>query len=99
LSFKSFKPGQCRKALKNKGFEENKKKDHYYYYLIADGLVRGVFTKVSHTNKKSIGKPLFSQIAKDLGVSKEFLQDFLNCPKTREDLLNLLRAEGRISNE
>ena len=99
MSFKSFKPEQCRKVFKNKGFEENKKKHHYFYYLVADGLVRGIFTKISHTNKASIGKPLFSQIAMDLGVSKEFLQDFLKCPKTREDLLNLLRAEGRIRNE
>ncbi len=96
ISFRSFKPEQCRKAFRKKGFIEKKKSHHFYYYLTEEGLIRGIFTKISHTNKKSIGKPLFSQIAKDLGVSFSFLQDFIDCDGTYEDLLDILRRDGRL---
>ena len=99
ISFRSFKPEQCRKAFRNKGFKEKKKSHHCYYYLEVDGLIRGIFTKISHTNRKSIGKTLFSQIAKDLGVSFSFLQDFIDCPATYEDLLDILRRDGKLQDK
>jgi len=96
MPFKAFKPNQCRRAYKNKGFVENKKKDHCYYYLSVEGERTHIQTKVSHTNKKAIGKPSFSKMARDLSVSNQFLTEFIDCDKEYDDLIAELRSQGLI---
>jgi predicted RNA binding protein YcfA (HicA-like mRNA interferase family) len=84
-------------VLLKKGFEINPKKDHHeFYYLIIDGKKHNIYTYISH-GKKEYDKNLLSQIKKQLKFDTiENFENFLDCPFTKENYINMLTELGLI---
>ena len=66
-------------------------KDHHeFYYLMINGKKQNVHTYLSH-GKKDYDKSLLSQIKKQLKFDNtENLENFLDCPLTKENYIQML---------
>lgn len=82
-------------SLKRKGFS-TRQNDHTFYHLIVDGKDAGIFTKISH-GEREIGTALAKrmQLQMKLQTTSQF-RDFVDCPMSHEDYLELLRAAGHL---
>jgi hypothetical protein len=91
-----YKVKDISSALKKKGFVENPSRDHIRYTLFNKGKKTGVYTFISH-GLKEYGDSLIGSVKKQLHLqSKGELQDFINCPMTKEEYLNLLIERGLV---
>jgi len=91
-----YKVKDISSALKKKGFVENPSRDHIRYTLFNNGKKTGVYTFISH-GLSEYGDSLISLVKKQLHLqSKVELQDFINCPMTKEEYLNLLIERGHV---
>jgi len=82
-------------VLSKKGFVLNPAKQHHrFYYLCVDGRKTKIYTYFSHS-KNEYGKNLLSQIKKQIQIdSIDDFENFLDCPLSKEDYLNLLAKKG-----
>ena len=82
-------------ALLSKGFRRDNR--HHRYYWLYDGEKKtSVKTFLSH-GFGEYGDNLLAQIRKGLGLeNKRQLLDLIQCPMSQQDLIDYLRATGRI---
>ncbi len=83
-------------ALTKKGFIKEEGKKHVYYILVVGGKKTLIRTKLSH-GSKDCNDYLLSKIRNQLKFDKkEELIDFINCPKTLEEYVRMLRDKFPI---
>lgn len=78
-------------SLTKKGFEI-KQTHHILLYLVEDGKKQGIHTKISH-GKKEYDDHLLSKVAKQLELNKSELMDFIDCPMTKEEYLEIIEDQ------
>ena len=85
--------GLCRK-----GFEPAKKgADHrYFIYRTVGGQKSRARTHTSHGKGFDIDDHLLAQMSRQCGLTKKQFLDLLDCPLSRPDYENILRAAGRL---
>lgn len=85
------------RALRTKGFVQ-RAGDHRFYSLVVNGRETQIRTKISTGTKYEIyGEPLLSGMRHQLHLpTRRHLEDFINCPLTAEDYIDLLRGQGDI---
>jgi len=94
-----MKAKDIQKALKKKGFQKKEGGRHTKYILYVNGKKTRVITVFSRgRNKKELGDDLIKRIMKQLHFNNEEdkFRDFVECPLTYEDYLELLREKGII---
>jgi hypothetical protein len=70
--------------------------DHRFYDLVINGQ-RVARTKVSRgSGYKTLGDDLVSKMARQLYVPTPFFRELINCTKSRDEYLGILRDQGRI---
>jgi hypothetical protein len=75
-------------------FEDGR--DHRYDVLYVDGQWV-LHTKISTgTRYRELGDALLAKIAKQLGVTRQQLDDLVECPMSLDDWVRQLRNAGRI---
>ncbi len=88
---------KIKKALRKKGFVEVEGGKHIRFLLKLDGLLQPVATIISRgSSYKEYGGRLFNDMAKQLHLSNQELEQFVDCPLTMEQYLALLRERGHI---
>lgn len=86
-------------SLKKKGFEvEQSGRDHRFYYFYYNGKKTGVRTKISTgSGYKDYSDSLLGTIKKQLCFpSRRHLDDFINCPLTLEDYIDILKTQNLL---
>lgn len=84
-------------ALQQKGFVY-RGGDHRYYFFEHEGLIRAVFTKVSHGSKyKTVGTPLVIKMAKQLRLTKKQFTALVECSMTQKDYVEHLVQQGWLN--
>lgn len=93
-----MKAEDIQKALKKKGFREKEGKRHTKYILYANGKKTRIMVVFSRgKNKKELGNDLIKRIQDELHLNdNDKFQDFIECPLTYEDYLEILREQGLI---
>ena len=94
-----MKARDIQKALEKKGFQKKEGKRHMKYILHVNGKKKRVLTIFSRgRDKKKLGDDLIRRIMKQLHFDndKDKFRDFVECPLTYEDYLELLREKGII---
>lgn len=89
---------KIQSALMSKGFELDESGDHKYLHHIHAGKKTGVKTKLSRGKQyKRLDASLLSKIKKQLKLdTSSELRDFIDCPMTKDEYLNILRGKGII---
>ena len=88
------KPYELRAALGSKGFEPEER-DHTFYFLRVCGRKVGIWTKVHH-HRGEYGVPLLGKMARKMHLNRRELDDFIECPLTREGYLDLMRERHAL---
>lgn len=85
------------KVLKKKGFILNPETDHHkFYYLHIDGIKYPIYTYLSH-GIDEYGNELMSAIKKQLKFDNtKNLENFFDCPLTKEKYIKLLKDNNII---
>ena len=82
-------------SLRRKGFFL-RQKDHTFFELIVDGKYAGIFTKISQ-GEREIGTPLGKKMQHQMKLpSSADFRDFVDCPMSADDYLDLLRRQGNL---
>jgi len=81
-------------GLRRKGFIKEQGKKHTFYILVVEGKKTLIRTKLSHGSKE-YNNYLLSKICSQLKFDKkEELIDFINCPKTLEEYVSMLKDKS-----
>lgn len=93
-----MKAKDIQKALRRKGFQKKEGGRHTKYVLYVDGKKTRVMTVFSRgKDKKDLGDNLIKRIKKQLHFDDENkFQDFVKCPLTYEEYINMLHQKGII---
>lgn len=93
-----FTFGDVRKALKKKGFSEEKDRDHVYLRLYYQGKKTSLYTKCSHgKDGDDVGDKIVSAMKLQLGLeNRRQVADLVNCPMTETSYLEIQKESGRI---
>jgi hypothetical protein len=87
---------KIRKALLRKGFVEGGT-DRDFYRLETGGKRHSIGTKLSRGSKyKDYSDDLVRDVYKQLGLTKDELISFVDCPLDYEHYVKLLRERGKI---
>ena len=92
---KVLKAKDASKALKKKGFSEDKKRDHFYYFFCHDGKKSNIYTKISH-NETDLGLPLCSVMARQIKLSVSDFKEFVDCKLSAEKYLEILTSNNLL---
>lgn len=85
---------KIQKALKKKGFVEEKDRDHNFYFL---DCKKTVFTKISHgSSYKTYGDDLLGKVSRQLKLSNKELLDLIDCPLDKSKYLSKLKEKKII---
>lgn len=82
-------------ALEQKGFQK-KENDHTFFHLWVAGRKTAIYTKISH-GEKEIGDKLLGMMARQLKLTAKQFRELVECPLSRDQLIQHLRAAGHIS--
>lgn len=85
----SMDPRKIAKSLLAKGFQENDH-DHKYYTLYLDGNKTSIRTKMSHSASEIVD-PILNCMQKQMHLSKNEFQNFVDCNMSQEEYANLIR--------
>jgi hypothetical protein len=83
-------------GLGNKGFRLQDGDHHYFVYWSEAGKKSMAKTKTSHGSGRDISDDLLAKMAKQCGVTKGQFLKLVDCPLTRQEYEELLRAVGRL---
>jgi len=92
---KECKAKDIIKALTKKGFREDTSGHHKFYHLIYCDKEVGIYTKISH-GARDISASILSQIAKQLKISNNELEDLVRCPLSSEGYIEILRQKNEL---
>lgn len=90
----TYKTDKLDKALTKKGFRKEST-HHEMYWLFVGERRSEIRTRISH-GKKEYGDPLLGQMAKQMKLRRSQFDDFVECPLSQEDYINLLQQQGII---
>ena len=90
----SYKSRKIENSLNKKGFEV-KRSHHKKYTLYIDGKRTSIYTFISHGTKE-YGDTLLSKMKEQLYLSKEELEQFIDCPLEKEDYIKILAEKGKL---
>jgi hypothetical protein len=82
-------------ALKRKGFRSEQGSKHTKYHFVFEGHDTGVVTFLSRSYDQ-YGEVLQSKVARELGLTRGELRDFVDCPLSLEEYTGLLKGRGKI---
>jgi hypothetical protein len=82
-------------SLKRKGFRMEQGARHTKYHFVYGGKDTGVVTLLSRSYD-SYGEGLVSKVAKELGLSKPELREFVECRLDESAYTVLLQERGKI---
>ena len=88
----SFPTRQIRGALCAKGFLEDQT-HHSLHWLVVGGQKRSVRTRLSH-GLREYGDELLGRMARQMHLRRRELDEFIECPMTREVYVRLLIDRG-----
>jgi hypothetical protein len=85
-------------GLSKKGFEKDNT-SHRVYRFVLNGKITSIRTMVSHSPQvKDIDDNTLNKIKRQLHLeNKQQLIDFITCPFSKEDYINLLLNKGLIN--
>lgn len=83
-------------GLSTKGFLRQEGDHHYFVYWSESGKKSMAKTKTSHGSGRDISDDLLAKMAKQCGVTKGQFLKLVDCPLTRHEYEDLLRASGRL---
>lgn len=92
----TFKGAEVERVLLRKGFERDDKSSHHTYFRFRPG---GLPTSVSTYMSRGGGDVdayLQSQMAKQLGLKRKELEEFIRCTLSESDLLQILVKRGIV---
>ncbi|MGD0094568.1 MAG: hypothetical protein ABSE73_32055 [Planctomycetota bacterium] len=90
----SFKTRDFEHALKQKGFAEDRT-HHRMFWLFVEGKRTSVHTYTSQ-GERDFGDSLMNQRRKQMGgLSRKQMQDFIECPFSHKDYIDVLEKAGR----
>jgi len=81
-------------ALRRKSFETYKS-HHLMYWLVVKGQRTAIRTRISHGERKA-DDWLLGQIARQLHLSKQELEDLIDCPLSGEQYVRLMVERGHL---
>lgn len=84
----TYKTRVIENALSQKGFKK-KESHHKKYTLYINGKRTSIYTFVSHGTKE-YGDNLLNKMKNQLHISREELNDLIDCPLKHEDLVRIL---------
>lgn len=84
-------------ALEKKGFLRRESKDAYFH-LWVDGKKTPIFTKMSQ-GEREVHDGLLGAMARQLRLRRAQLDDLVECPLSKEEYVQILRAGGYIGEE
>ena len=90
----SFPAARIRSALSSKGFRLDET-HHSLYWLTVAGRKRSIRTRVSH-GTRDYGDNLLAQMARQMGLRRRELDEFISCPMTYETYVELLIERGAL---
>lgn len=84
-------------AMTAKGFRQDQGDHHFFVYFTKAGKKSRARTKTSHTAKmKDIPDNLLSQMAQQCKLTKPQFLDLVDCPMSRDQYEDALRARGEL---
>lgn len=86
----SLETNKIRKSLKKKGFAEDVDGHHIKYVLQRENLTDSISTHVSHGGKKTIGKGLVGEMAKQCKLKPTQFRELVNCTMSGDDYIKEL---------
>lgn len=93
IALGSFKAKDIETALIKKGFQATTDSHHKLYVYYTDDGKTAARTFISHGSIE-YGDVLLSRMKKQLGLTKEQLQDLIKCPLSKEELRSLYIRNG-----
>lgn len=94
---KPVKAGELQAALDKKGFVLDRMTTDKIYFLHHEGKKTAVYTKVSHGRGEELRFPILKMIQRQLCFDTQGqLQQFIDCPLSYNDYINLLKSKGVI---
>lgn len=84
-----------RKALLDKGFEEENT-HHEMYWLRVDGKRTSIRTRISN-GKKEYGDNLLAQMARQVKLTRDEFDDLVDCPLSKEAYAKKLMEAGHVT--
>jgi len=90
----TYKTRVIENALSQKGFEK-KESHHKKYTLYVNGKRSSIYTFVAHGTKE-YGDNLLNKMKNQLDISREELNDLIDCHLKHEDLVRILANKKKI---
>jgi predicted RNA binding protein YcfA (HicA-like mRNA interferase family) len=91
---KRFKTGEYRSALLKKGFKQERATGHDIFCLYVGEKKTQIFTMLSHGSSEDINNPLLNKMKKQLRLSNQEIERFIECPMNHDEFLSTLRRKG-----
>ena len=90
----SVKTRKIGSALRKKGFLKEEGTGHTFYYFVIDEKKANIHTKLSRSISE-YNKKLLSSMCKQLKFNNiGELEDFIECPLSRDDYIDILKKEN-----
>ncbi len=87
-------------ALSRKGFSSSEGKSHTKWMLHVGGKRTSVVLMLSRgTDYKDLRNQILGMIRKEMKLSGEQFQRFVDCPMSQDEYLGILRAQGIVPPE
>ena len=90
----SRKTTQIIRSLTKKGFTAFNK-HHIFLRLVINGIDQHIFTKISH-GKDEYGDNLLAAMAQKLRLTRNELDNFIDCTLEKEEYIQLLKNKGAL---
>jgi hypothetical protein len=85
---------KIRQSLTKKGFAEDIT-HHRMFWLYINDKRTNIRTRFSH-GEKECGDYRLGQIAQELRLNKQELENLINCPMSQETYIQILESKGEI---
>lgn len=88
-------------SLVSKGFTPRRKgKDHDFFFLSHRNLTRAVYTKLSRGKQyKTYGDELLSRMSRQLQITRQQLDQLIDCTMDGAQYITALEAQGIIRSD
>ena len=92
------KASDVEKALKKKGFTEDKSKSHNKYVLYIDGKKTNINTHTSQgASHKEISECMLNTMAKQMKITRKEFDSFVQCTLSEENYKKILYERNEIN--
>lgn len=91
----TLKARDVKKALKTKGFREEKR-DHLFYFFQHEGLLTPIHTKISHA-ETDLHNAQCSQMSRQMKLTARQFENFVDCALTAQNYVDILVRAGHLT--